>query len=1053
MKTLILWCWLLLLALCTFADTTNMTPDGYIVVYNPVTKQYQLQSNNIGPFHNPGVGTTVTYTRTNYAPVSISTNWSYSAIDVDGVVALPVTTNFLSLNACSVSVVSATIFDVDLGTNGDRGSISVDTTGTNVLWQPTTDLSTNYAQVVVTDCVGYRTTNTVSLFAVVPHPPIADAPTSVHLTSGAFWSTYIVPIYFDPADRSLQLNTVSTNGDVSTIPSPSFGGYTLEVDSTPGFVGTNNVQLLWSSVANMVSTGLVTVITTNWPPSVIATNVSILENTSFTVRPLILATVNNGGGYLTITNASVASGTLTFTTNLLTFLPPTNTLGTFNLHYTVSDNVAGTNAGGLVVVTVTNAPVLAPNFALTVADMSTNTVNVLTNGGGANLISVSGFPGVSVVGTNMLLVCTNNYGLFTIAYVVSDTAGNTANGNISVFATNLPPVAGAVTNLVGINMVSVFPLLSNATDPEGHALTIVTNATLTVLNALSAYAGFSVIGTNLQVVVSSHVGTNAANYTVADSFGATNRATYWLCITDMPPLAHNDSYLSLENSTNLFSPLANDVLMNPNGTLTLASIAATNCTATIAGNNVTFLPTTNFIGTATIGYAVNDGYGGTAAALVSVLVTNSPPTATVSTNGMTENSSTLLNATTNITINTPGGTNKLTTASSSHGAAYVAGTNINFTPANNYVGTTTVTYAYCDGIGSVTNNSYVWVLVTNNPPTVVSANYSMAANTTGYFGVLTNATVHTTGGTLSLVSAVPNTGSAVVSGTNIVFTPTSGFTGTVGIQYTVSDNIGGINTSGFISVSVTNVVDNTLRFLSITPGFVGVPAFAPSFVVTGTGFSTLTAAIAAHEFWLIADNGQGYSYQGYAIYGLQDANSFLQGFYESSAFEPPGTFEIYATLDGGATRIDTGLSVTSAYASDLVSVLTSNIGPDGGHASASGGTAFYAFDTSAQQWTFAPTYIPYTGWVQYIFPQPHSFISVNTTLVLTSVGTGTVTISGSNDDTTFVQLAPPQTASGGNTDMTFTVTNTAYYNQIHLSITQTGSTSRTGLSTTTVTGY
>src|SRR5213076_2955528 len=66
--------------------------------------------------------------------------------------------------------------------------------------------------------------------------------------------------------------------------------------------------------------------------------------------------------------------------------------------------------------------------------------------------------------------------------------------------------------------------------------------------------------------------------------------------------------------------LANDSDVDGD-TLTLTSVSPTNGTASISGANVVFRPATNFVGTATIGYSISDGNGGSANALITVTVT------------------------------------------------------------------------------------------------------------------------------------------------------------------------------------------------------------------------------------------------------------------------------------------------------------------------------------------------------------------------------------------------------------------------------------------------
>jgi hypothetical protein len=97
-------------------------------------------------------------------------------------------------------------------------------------------------------------------------------------------------------------------------------------------------------------------------------------------------------------------------------------------------------------------------------------------------------------------------------------------------------------------------------------------------------------------------------------------------IVDVPPVANPDAYSVAANSgTNVFSPMTNDVLNLPQGSLSLLSVSATNGTASISGTNVLFKPATGFAGSATIGYTITDGFGGTSTSLITVTVVAPSP--------------------------------------------------------------------------------------------------------------------------------------------------------------------------------------------------------------------------------------------------------------------------------------------------------------------------------------------------------------------------------------------------------------------------------------------
>ena len=200
-------------------------------------------------------------------------------------------------------------------------------------------------------------------------------------------------------------------------------------------------------------------------------------------------------------------------------------------------------------------------------------------------------------------------------------------------------------------------------------------------------------------------------------------------VTNSPPLANPDSYAVSENSTNTLTPLANDVVQTPGGSLSLISVNATNGTASISGPDVIFTPASNFVGTATIGYTITDNVGGTNSSLITVTVTNRPPVANPDSYSMAENTTNAFSPLANDVVVTPGGTLAIISVSPTNGtAAIVSGTNVQFTPTLNFTGTATIGYTITDSIGG-TNSSLITISVTNRPPVANPDSYSMAENT------------------------------------------------------------------------------------------------------------------------------------------------------------------------------------------------------------------------------------------------------------------------------------------------------------------------------------
>src|SRR5439155_130344 len=167
--------------------------------------------------------------------------------------------------------------------------------------------------------------------------------------------------------------------------------------------------------------------------------------------------------------------------------------------------------------------------------------------------------------------------------------------------------------------------LDNDSDVDGDSLTI---TSVTVTNGTAVIVG----GTNVLFTPATNFnGTATIGYSISDGNGGT--ASALITVTVSPandaPVAADDAASTAEDVPVTISPLDNDSDVEGDS-LTITSVTATNGTAVIVGGtNVVFTPATNFNGTATIGYSISDGNGGTNSALITVTVgaANDPPVA------------------------------------------------------------------------------------------------------------------------------------------------------------------------------------------------------------------------------------------------------------------------------------------------------------------------------------------------------------------------------------------------------------------------------------------
>ena len=132
-----------------------------------------------------------------------------------------------------------------------------------------------------------------------------------------------------------------------------------------------------------------------------------------------------------------------------------------------------------------------------------------------------------------------------------------------------------------------------------------------------------------------------------------------------------------------------------------------------------------------------------------------------------------------------------------------------FTPATGYSGQASFLYTISDGRGGTASQTVTVNVLPNAVP--------VAANDTGsdlttlrdttlsipIARLLANDT-DANGDTLSIAAlSAPSNGTVAINGANVVFTPTSGYTGNAGFSYTVSDGQGGTSTAAAVALTVT----------------------------------------------------------------------------------------------------------------------------------------------------------------------------------------------------------------------------------------------------------
>ena len=610
----------------------------------------------------------------------------------------------------------------------------------------------------------------------------------------------------DATPLTAVLVATTTNGTLNLLGNGSFT-YTPSTN----FVGVDTFTYRADdgSLVSGITTVTITVGAVNDSPVAINQSVTTPEDTS---TNLVLTASDVDSSNLVFAVLSGPSngslGTLNTNTGAVTYSPSNNFNGADNFTFTVTDgSLLSTGTVSIIVTPINDPPVIIPDI-ITVTEDSTNTIPVLVNdtdpdGNPLTITSVTTTNGTAVIsGTNVVYTpSTNFFGTNVMTYCATDgLVTNCATITVIVTPVNDGPLANSQS--VSTSEDIALPITLTGSDVDGPVMNFVvgtgpSNGTLSGTGANITY-------------------TPGLNYNGSDSFtfrvndGSLTSAVATVSITvnavNDGPVVVNDIITVTEDSTNTIPVLIND--SDPDGNpLTITSVSTTNGNATVVGTNVVYTPSLNFNGTNTLTYCATDGLI-TNCASITVIVTpvNDGPLANNQNVGTPEDN--LLNVVVTgsdidsanlvFAILTAPVNGTLGTINPNSGA-------VTYLPSTNYVGPDMFTFTVSDGSLLSTGTVSITVGgVNDNPlivPDIATVNEDSVNN---IISVLVN-DFDIDGDPISLVSVNTTNGTAVIVGTNVVYTPSANFNGTNVMTYCATD--GDMTNCATITVTVLPIND------------------------------------------------------------------------------------------------------------------------------------------------------------------------------------------------------------------------------------------------------
>jgi uncharacterized protein (DUF302 family) len=670
--------------------------------------------------------------------------------------------------------------------------------------------------------VGSTTTVTQGPREYSNYFPLAQ-PDAVSTARGASVTINVLANDADPDGDPLLITAVSTPGNGTAV----IQGAAIVYTPHPDFIGTDTFTYSVADPDGGSGQATVTVTVEETPNrSPVARNDQATTEAGASVFVAVLGNDSDADDdpLSVIEVGSPTNGTAVLTGDSILYTPRPGFIGSDTFTYTISDGRGGT-ATAVVQIDVTPAPNQPPIASSDVAVTLVNTpvtVAVLANDfdadGDTLVLLAVGTPssGTAVVAGDLVLYtpATGYIGTDSFPYTVADGRGGTASALVTVrvdpVVTNLPPVAQNDSATTPAGVAVTIPVLANDSDPDGDPLTVLSVGT-------PALGTATISGSDIVYVpASGATGSDTFSYTVGDGNGGVASALIVVTITgatNSPPIAQNDTASTTPGNSVTIPVLAND--SDPDGdTLVLLSVDPPALgTASIVGNDVLYTPSvTGGIGTHTFSYTVGDGNGGTATALIEVIVSpppNTPPVAlddNVSVAPGVPTSIDVLNndsdadgdALTVVSVTTP-----------ASGTATIAGNMVVYTAFVPFPGTDAFNYTISDGQGG-TATATVRITagtIPNTPPVAGDDFVSTQIAVPVIIPVLDNDS-DADGDPLTILSVTtPAQGTATITGFLVTYQSTSTtFTGIDTFQYTISDGNGGLATA---TVTVTVMQTNS----------------------------------------------------------------------------------------------------------------------------------------------------------------------------------------------------------------------------------------------------
>lgn len=400
----------------------------------------------------------------------------------------------------------------------------------------------------------------------------------------------------------------------------------------------------------------------------------------------------------------------------------------------------------------------------------------------------------------------NFAGVDSFTYTVGDGhATSTAAVTVTVTGQNEVPVPAADVATTQEDTAVLIDVLGNDSDGDGEALTLIA-ASGGTRGTVAVEAG------RVRYQPNPHAhGMDSFSYSVSDTRSGTASGTVTVTITAVndAPAAANDSATGPEDVAIVVNVLANDN-DDDGDTLSVTSVTqGTKGSVKVladgpSAGSVSYSPAADFSGSDTFAYTIDDGNGGTATGVVTVVVNsvNDGPTAADDSVTTAEDTPLVVPATANDADPDGDALTVVAVSTPANGVAAANAGQVTYTPAENFAGIDTFTYTVADGIGGTATAAItVTVSQVDDAPMATDDTASGAEDAVIVVDAVANDN-DPDGAAVRVASTTqPAHGSVELTAAgSLTYTPSPHFAGTDRFTYVVTD---GATNSAPAAVTVT----------------------------------------------------------------------------------------------------------------------------------------------------------------------------------------------------------------------------------------------------------